>query len=280
MTEIPQHLLDRSKARRAALGGGGGDAAPAADSGGGDSGGGEVVAAAPAAAAAPAPAAVVAAPEPPAPVPHYIKAAEARPKIPVWAMPIVAALPLWGLVYAGTLKPPVEERMAVAEGRELYEEHCASCHGAEGGGGVGYSFTGGAIVESFPNRYEQMLHIARGSVEGAAYGNPDRSGGQRVGGTQGQMPAFADDLSLLELELIVFHERSAYGEEEYGDPEEGLANEEYLTQLEERYEAGEEEEIVVDELIELFEASTEVVEGNLYPTQGELDAAGFGQAQE
>ena len=100
MTEVPEHLLKRSRDRRAALGLGGGD--------GGDSGGGGE-AAAPASSASSAvepvapsgaaarPAAVepleVAAP--PRRVPKYVRASLERKRIPLWVMPVLAFLPIW-----------------------------------------------------------------------------------------------------------------------------------------------------------------------------------------
>ena len=107
MTEIPEHLLERSKARRAALGllkdgetassttpvkAGDADAAPAA------------AAAAPAAraAAAPAPVAIKA----PEPVPPYVAAALARKKMPFWVVPVLLFLPIWMILYVGTLERP------------------------------------------------------------------------------------------------------------------------------------------------------------------------------
>src|SRR5690606_20077313 len=100
LTEIPEHLLKRSRERRAALGLGGG--APEAAPGGAEAAGGAPEPAAAAAPpAAPAPAAPVeeAAPEPPPPEPAHIQAAKRRKRIPYWAMTAVAALPLWGYVY-------------------------------------------------------------------------------------------------------------------------------------------------------------------------------------
>src|SRR4051812_40281353 len=103
LTEVPEHLLQRSRDRRAALGLGGGDAggaaarpsappaAPATATGG----------AAPAKAAAAAP--VVSAPKPPPFVPPYVRAAERRQRIPVWCLPVVAFLPVWGVLYAQSL---------------------------------------------------------------------------------------------------------------------------------------------------------------------------------
>ena len=102
MTEIPEHLLKRSRERRAALGGESAEGAPAESE--------SAAAPAPVAAATPARAAAAAppaaaeppAPPPPKPDPPYIQAAKRRRRIPYWAMPVLAALPLWGYVYGGS----------------------------------------------------------------------------------------------------------------------------------------------------------------------------------
>ena len=132
MTEIPEHLLERSRARRAALGLGGDDAAPAkaAATAGAD---------APAAGSAKAPAKAAAAaigavkkPE----VVHSpeVRAANARKRIPWWAAPVLLFLPLWSFLYVQTLeKPKAKAEGALAEGALVYAK-CAGCHGATGGG--------------------------------------------------------------------------------------------------------------------------------------------------
>jgi len=85
VTEVPEHLLKRSRDRKAALGGGGdsgGDAPAASTPAVSESTEVAPKAAAPVAAATPA-----AAPEPVAP---YVEAALKRKKIPFWAMPMLA----------------------------------------------------------------------------------------------------------------------------------------------------------------------------------------------
>ena len=131
VTEIPEHLLKRSKERRAAIGG---EEAPASDA----PPAGEAVEAAPAA-PAPVAAAVAATPEPvpvPEPVRPEVAAAMGRKKIPFWAMPVLAALPLWAYVYQATLEPaPTGELTPVEEGGEIYKSAaCSGCHGAGGAG--------------------------------------------------------------------------------------------------------------------------------------------------
>ena len=125
MTEIPEHLLKRSKERRAAIGG---EEAPASEA----PPAGEAVEATPAA-PVPAAAAVAATPEPipvPEPVRPEVAAALGRKKIPYWAMPVLAALPLWAYVYQATLEPaPTGELTPVEEGGEIYTSSaCSGCH--------------------------------------------------------------------------------------------------------------------------------------------------------
>ena len=106
VTEIPEHLLKRSQARKAA----GGDAAaasapattPATTPAAGDS-------AVPAVAAPKAPA-VPAGPPPPKPDIPVVAAYKARKKIPVWAMVTLSILPLWVFMYVLALQPQPRHR--------------------------------------------------------------------------------------------------------------------------------------------------------------------------
>jgi mono/diheme cytochrome c family protein len=213
VTEVPEHLLKRSRDRRAALGLGGGGEAPAS---GGDAGTEVAPATESPAAAAAAPAAAVPAEveaKPPEPPPPYVEAALRRKRIPFWAMPIVGLLPLWIILYAGSLSPaatggPTELTL----GATIFASKCASCHGAGGGGGVGRQLSGGEVLKTFPNIADQLSFVAHGS-EGAGigngYGDPNREGGQHVaGGFNGNhMPAFQKALKPEELLAVVRHER-------------------------------------------------------------------------
>src|SRR5687767_5003730 len=92
VTDVPEHLLERSRQRRAALGLGGD--APAAPT---STAPAEASAAAPApAAAAAAPAPVIEAAPPPPPRPRPPKT-----RVPAWIMPVLAGLPIWGFFYVG-----------------------------------------------------------------------------------------------------------------------------------------------------------------------------------
>lgn len=243
MTEIPEHLLKRSKAAKSGATGGGGD----------DDGGDATAAVEPAAAAAapvatgPAALAEAAAATPadkpvpaPDPDPPYIAAAKARKRMPIWAMGLVAALPLWAISYAGTMQQPEVEDLLFVDAAEVYQAGgCAGCHGAGGGGGTGYQFTNGEVIATFPEPIDHMAHVARGSapILGLRYGDPERPGDQRVSGDRGSgaMPAQAGGLSVLELELVVFHERAVLGGEDTSD----AAYLEWMESMRERLEAGE-----------------------------------------
>jgi mono/diheme cytochrome c family protein len=215
LTEVPEHLLARSRARRAALGLGGGDAggdaAPAASSGSEPSGT-EVVAAssaAPAPAAASVPAEVPKAPEP---MPPYVEAAVRRKKIPVWALPVLAFLPIWGVLYAQSLtKPELATVSQLDAGAATFADKCASCHGSTGGGGVGRQLSDGEVLKTFPNIEQQMEFVKLGDAGflGVGYGDPNRPGGQHIGGSFGsaRMPTFGDALSDTELLEVVRYER-------------------------------------------------------------------------
>lgn len=241
MSEIPEHLLKRSRSAKAGKTGGDAgesDAAPAATSSS---------APAPAAGSAPAAAAAVPAnlpnldpePAPAKPEPHYVVASKARRRVPVWALPIVAALPVWAIAYPGTMQEPPKEDPLITESTLFYSEAgCAGCHGASGGGGTGYAFANGAVLETFPNPIDQMVHVARGSaaIQGEEYGAVRKDGARHVAGAKGsgQMPAQEKLLTQIKLEMIVFHERELAGEEQTS-PE----YIEWMDNMRERFEAGE-----------------------------------------
>jgi mono/diheme cytochrome c family protein len=213
VTEIPEHLLKRAAERRAAAGlattgdnaATSGDATPAV-----------------AASAAPARAAAPVVPVVPVakPVPAYITAAQTRRKIPIWAMPVVIFLPLWLWMYVlATQKPTVKLTGPLKEGSVVYN-NCASCHGAGGGGGVGYQLSEGSLVKTFPTIEAQINFVYNGSKDskgynGKPYGDPARAGGQRIGGAKGKMPNWGEktggELSDKDMVAVICHERYTLG---------------------------------------------------------------------
>jgi mono/diheme cytochrome c family protein len=246
LTEIPEHLLKRSKA---AKGGKSSDA---------DSGSGSEASSAPVAAetsAAPAAAATPAVdlpnldpePEPPKPVPHYVAASKARKRIPIWVLPVIAALPVWAYSFAGTMQE-VETEDELLIDAELVYGSCAGCHGGNGGGGVGYALNEGEVLETFPEVIDQMVHVARGSaaINGQEYG-AERADGVRVSGARGRgaKPGQTSSLSLLELELVIFHERAILSEEDTSSP----AYQEWIEHMREGIESGADEPIDLDLLL-------------------------------
>jgi hypothetical protein len=215
LTEIPEHLLQRSRERRAALGLGGGDAgATPAASPAADTPGAEVT---PAAAAAAAPVRRAGPVEPevkePEPVPHYVEAAQRRHRIPVWALPVLAGLIFWAPIYIGTLDTPAAGG-PIDAGREIYPISCGGCHGPGGGGGVGRQLSDGEVLLTFPTWQGHVDFVVlgtRGGYEGEIVGDPDRPGGPHIGGDFGIMPGFSTLLSSLEILEVVLYERVTHG---------------------------------------------------------------------
>ncbi|MEZ5382154.1 MAG: cytochrome c [Microthrixaceae bacterium] len=211
MTEIPEHLLARSRQRRSALGLGGDE-------------GGEAAAPAPAAASTPAAAASAspaptpaaappAPPEPPKPDLPWVAAAKRRRKVPAFAQVMLVGLPLWALIFAFTNDAPTAEELTPLEaGAEVYGANCASCHGGGGGGGSGPALADGAVLATFPDPVDQVRWVVLGSdgwksEVGDAYGAEDKPVG-------GGMPAFSG-LAGQELLDAILHERTGLSGEEF-----------------------------------------------------------------
>jgi mono/diheme cytochrome c family protein len=210
VTEVPEHLLRRSKERRAALGlpGGedGGDAAPpsAESSQPSDAAPAET---APVAARAAVPAVPAAPPPPPPPPPPYVQAALRRRRIPYWAMPVIALLPVWAIIYYNSVKVPPQNDDVLATGAEVYAA-CSSCHGPTGAGGTGAKLNDGEVLKTWPDPKGMMQWIHLGAdkwtdnAANAVYGDPQREGGPHNTGTLGaKMPGFSD-LSAADLAAV------------------------------------------------------------------------------
>ena len=214
MTEIPEHLLKRSRdAKRAA----GLDVPPEASAAPTEAPTESANAPAVASAAAPAAGAPVPIPaaEPPPPEPPkstWLANAEGRKKIPYWVMPVLLFLPIWLIMYVGTLEDPTRNEGVLYEGGNVYAEHCATCHGAEGGGGVGPGFNNGAIIETFGDLEDQIawvVHGTQGYVDAgrSTYGDTELA----LGGSGANMPAFGAELTTEELIYAVIYERVELG---------------------------------------------------------------------
>ncbi len=217
MTEIPEHLLKRSKAAKAKADGAEAPAdAPAAAS----STPATVAAAVPANAAAPAKAA---APPPPKPDIPAVAAAKSRNRIPFWAMATLSLLPLWAFMYVrGLTFKEAKVAGPLGEGAEIYPGNCSGCHGAGGEGiaGSGYPFAGGEVLKTFPHIEDQLRFVyggtqAYGGAGITIYGNPEREGGPHLTQARGIMPAqgSAQGGGLTEVQIlgVVCHERFTLG---------------------------------------------------------------------
>jgi mono/diheme cytochrome c family protein len=214
LTEIPEHLLKKAAAARAAKAGGEApaeDAAPAA----GD---------APAAAAAPA-AAVEKKKAAPAPLPTLdeaeakpvvdipvVAAAKARKRIPYWAAPVLALLPLWGIIYVFSVQPPpAGETDPFVIGREVYTQNCAACHLPSGAGaasgGTGQQLNDGHVLETFKDPLAQVYWEHFGSIEGTRADGTYGDGTHRdVNALSNQMGGFPD-LTPEEMAAVVIYIR-------------------------------------------------------------------------
>jgi mono/diheme cytochrome c family protein len=141
-----------------------------------------------------------------------VEAYNTRRKVPFWAMPVLAAIPVWAYIFVGTLEPPPAGEGPLVLGEEIYAASgCAGCHGGGGGGGVGPAFTDGAVYETFPEFEEMVEWIRLGSDAwqaevGDTYGATDKP-------VNGGMPGFGDSLSDAELVYVTLHEREALGGE-------------------------------------------------------------------
>ncbi len=159
-------------------------------------------------------------PPPPKPDTPVVAAYKSRRRMPFWAMGALCLLPMWGFMYVRS----VTDQAAAASGplgigAEVYGS-CASCHGATGGGGVGYPLANGEVLATFPHIEDQLRFVYFGTaiynIAGVAdYGNPDRAGGPHLTGARGPMPAWGElangELTDPELLAVVCHERYTLG---------------------------------------------------------------------
>lgn len=225
MAEVPPHLLERSRARRAALGLG-------TD--------GEATTPTPAAAAAPsAPAEAGAGVTQAAAVPAQSPAAGSgrgtkggTPTTYVAPPPrgssvarmgsvfFLLAVPLWAVfmfnAYAtqkSLVKTPADIGAAI-----YVSSNCVTCHLSNGagkeGGAVGRPLYNGNAEKTFPDPLEQVAFVKHGSCgTGTPYGNPNREGGQHK--ALGGMPAFASSLTDEQILYVVQYERSVLSNKPY-----------------------------------------------------------------
>jgi mono/diheme cytochrome c family protein len=218
VTEIPEHLLKRSKAARTQAEGGtaptqSAAAAPTATPA-------EAPAVTPAVQAQAAAPAVPAGPPPPKPDIPVVAAAKARQKIPFWAFATLSTLPLWTFMYVRAVTPSVEKIAGpLGEGAVVYNS-CSTCHGSRGEGGIGYQVSQLEVIKTFPRIEDQLRWIYAGSEAYAAagvenYGDPKRVGAAHITKARGVMPQqgakYGGSLTEAQILAVVCHERYTLG---------------------------------------------------------------------
>lgn len=151
---------------------------------------------------------------PAAPVaPPYTGPPPAKPRrqrVPMWAGAVLAALPLWAVLYGGAFgeRSTGETGGPIAQGAIVYKASgCNGCHGNNGEGGVGPEMDN--VVATFPEFADHVEWVKVGSkaVQGQPYG---ATGAIATGG----MPGFAESLSDEEIIAVVCHERVTLGKGE------------------------------------------------------------------
>ncbi len=159
-----------------------------------------------------------AAPPPPKPDSFPVAAYKRRNRIPFWAMAALALLPIWAFMYARAVTTQAEVAAGpLSVGSDTYGV-CASCHGGSGEGGVGYAFTGGEVMKTFPHIEDQVRFVYFGSEQYQAagvdvYGDPAREGGPPVvlARNGSPMPGWGGNLTDAEILGVVCHERFDLG---------------------------------------------------------------------
>ncbi|NLA34889.1 MAG: cytochrome c [Actinobacteria bacterium] len=203
MTEIPEHLLARSKARRSGGAAPAGDTAPAKAA---ESAAATKSAAAPAAAAAAAPA-----PKKEEPKLPWVEAAKSRRKIPVWAVSALALLPIWAVVYATTNDPQSPKSAGpLTVGAAKYAT-CAGCHGSTGAGaGATPALT--TVDEVFPDPADHIRWVMLGTAGYTAEGKTTYGAENKPVGGAGNMPSQITLDSAELLSIIKYERESLAGE--------------------------------------------------------------------
>lgn len=193
---------------------------------------------APAAEPAGAPAAAVpaASPDQPAAEDEVVEEEEPQPVFagfPRWLAASFIIIPMIALLYAGlapngpdcgtsgqlAINPVSGEAQSCGGdaspffslGEAVYDAQCVACHGADGSGGVGPSFLGGAVLQTFSACTDHIEWVAFGTNDfpGATYGDTAKP----VGGG-GVMPGYQNSLTEQEIAAVALYERVAFGGED------------------------------------------------------------------
>jgi mono/diheme cytochrome c family protein len=114
----------------------------------------------------------------------FVRTSLVRVMVAGGALAVVMALSACGGGESATPDDPV-----LAQGQEVYRSRCASCHGANGGGGLAPRLAG-RMTERFPDSADQVALVTNG-----------------VAGTS--MRAFGEVLSAEQIDAVVRYTREA-----------------------------------------------------------------------
>lgn len=78
----------------------------------------------------------------------------------------------------------------MSSGQEVFAANCASCHGADGSGGLGPQLSDGKVIEGFPDAADEVAVVTNG---------------------RGAMPSFEGRLSPEEIAQVVEYTRTGLG---------------------------------------------------------------------
>jgi cbb3-type cytochrome c oxidase subunit III len=105
---------------------------------------------------------------------------------------VATVLAISGLVVAacgGSGGAPTPSDPVLAQGQQVYQAHCVTCHGNKGQGGAGMKLAG-KVAEHFPNIADQITVIQNGRAS---------------------MPAWKNSLSPDEIRAVARYERECLG---------------------------------------------------------------------
>jgi mono/diheme cytochrome c family protein len=92
-------------------------------------------------------------------------------------------------------------------GAGIYAQ-CAACHGADGGGGVGPAFAGGAVLATFPACTDHVVWVTLGT---ANFPDPTYGATNKPVGGGGVMPGYDGVLTPEQIAAVSLYERVAFG---------------------------------------------------------------------
>jgi mono/diheme cytochrome c family protein len=86
-------------------------------------------------------------------------------------------------------EPGTTSGAAASPGGQLFQANCATCHGAQGEGGIGPKLAG-VVTRDFPNETDQITVVTNG---------------------KGPMPAFGGNLTSSQIRQVVDYTRTGLG---------------------------------------------------------------------